>query len=68
MGKYTDAVFLSSADAEFLIGKIAAYVKGGGFVKETIGKGAKKINPKQKYDLSNLGNNREASINLNKVF
>ena len=46
---------LSSADAEFLIGKIAAYVKGGGFVKEVIGKGAKKINPKQKYDLSNLG-------------
>tara|TARA_R110002020_G_scaffold5048_2_gene21490 strand:+ start:567 stop:4532 length:3966 start_codon:yes stop_codon:yes gene_type:complete len=45
---------LSSADAEYMVGKIAGYLYGGGIVKQVIGKGTRIINPKQKFDILNL--------------
>ena len=45
---------LSSADAEYMVGKIASYLIGGGMVKQVIGKGTRAINPKQKFDILNL--------------
>jgi len=45
---------LSSADAEYMVGKIASYLIGGKGVKEVIGGGFRAINPKQKFDILNL--------------
>ena len=45
---------LSSADAEYMIGKIGSYLIGGGLIKQVIGKGTRIINPKQKFDILNL--------------
>lgn len=44
---------LSSADAEYMIGKVGSYLLGGKAVKEVIGRGLRAVNPKQKYDILN---------------